>query len=90
MVRIRWSRTFEKAFRKLSPNLQDATFRAVRKLMEGAGRRSLNLERLHGSRDYWSIRVNAGCRILLRLESDSEGSAFRLKDVGPHDIYRRV
>ena len=89
MPRVRWSRTFEKSFRKLPTAIQDAAFRAVLKLLEDAARPSLNLEKLHAS-EYWSIRVNAGYRILLRPESDPEGDVFRLMDIGPHDIYRRV
>lgn len=69
MPRIRWSRTFEKSFRKLPTQIQDAAFRAVRTLLEDPTRPSLNLEKLRGT-DYWSIRVNLAYRILLRLEPD--------------------
>jgi mRNA-degrading endonuclease RelE of RelBE toxin-antitoxin system len=89
MARVRWSRTFEKSFRKLPAQIQDSAFRAVWNLLEDPARPSLNLEKLRGT-DYWSIRVNLGYRILLQRESDSEGDAFRLVDVGPHDIYRRI
>lgn len=89
MPRVRWSRTFEKSFRRLPAQIQDATFRAVRNLLEDPSRPSLNLEKLRGT-EYWSIRVNLGYRILLRPEPDLEGDVFRLMDVGPHDIYRRV
>jgi mRNA-degrading endonuclease RelE of RelBE toxin-antitoxin system len=89
MPRVRWSRTFEKSFRKLPAQIQDGAFRAVRNLLEDPSRPSLNLEKLRGT-DYWSIRVNLGYRILLQRESDPEGDAFRLVDVGPHDIYRRT
>ena len=89
MLRLRWSRTFEKSFRKLPAQIQDATFRAVQNLLEDPSRRSLNLEKLRGT-DYWSIRVNLGYRVLLRAEPDPEGEVFRLMDVGPHDVYRRI
>jgi len=89
MARVRWSRTFEKSFRKLPAQIQDGSFRAVRNLLEDPARPSLNLERLRGT-DYWSIRVNLGYRILLQRESGPEGDVFRLIDVGPHDIYRRI
>jgi mRNA-degrading endonuclease RelE of RelBE toxin-antitoxin system len=89
MPRVRWSRTFEKSFRKLPAQIQDAAFRAVRNLLEDPSRPSLNLEKLRGT-EYWSIRVNLGYRILLRSESDLDGDVFRLADVGPHDIYRRT
>jgi mRNA-degrading endonuclease RelE of RelBE toxin-antitoxin system len=89
MARVRWSRTFEKSFRKLPAQIQDGAFRAVRNLLEDSARPSLNLERLRGTA-YWSIRVNLGYRILLQRESDPEGDVFRLMDVGPHDIYRRI
>lgn len=90
MPRIRWSRTFEKSFRKLPAKIQDGAFRAVSNFLEDPSRPSLNLEKLRGNEDYWSIRINAGYRILLRLEPDLEGDVFRLMDIGPHDVYRRV
>jgi len=89
MPRVRWSRTFEKSFRKLPAQIQDAAFRAIQNLLEDPGRRSLNLEKLRGT-EYSSIRVNLGYRILLRSEPDPEGEIFRLMDVGPHDVYRRI
>ena len=90
MARVRWSRTFEKSFRKLPAQIQDSAFRAVSNLIEDPSRPSLHLEKLRGT-DYWSIRANLGYRILLQLESDlDEGDVFRLVDVGPHDIYRRI
>jgi mRNA-degrading endonuclease RelE of RelBE toxin-antitoxin system len=89
MPRLRWSRTFEKSFRKLSAPIQDAAFRVVRNLLEDPSRPSLNLEKLRGT-DYWSIRVNLSYRILLRSETDPEGDLFQLMDVGPHDVYRRA
>jgi mRNA-degrading endonuclease RelE of RelBE toxin-antitoxin system len=89
MPRVRWSRTFEKSFRKLPAQIKDAAFRAVQNLLEDPARPSLNLEKLRGT-EYWSIRVNLGYRILLRAESDLEGDAFRLMDIGPHDVYRRI
>jgi plasmid maintenance system killer protein len=61
----------------------------VQNLLEDPARPSLNLEKLRGT-EYWSIRVNLGYRILLRAESDLEGDAFRLMDIGPHDVYRRI
>jgi|KBSMisStaDraftv2_1062788.scaffolds.fasta_scaffold2699737_2 mRNA-degrading endonuclease RelE of RelBE toxin-antitoxin system len=89
MPRVRWSRTFEKSFRKLPAQIQDAAFRAVQNFLEAPERRSLNFEKLRGT-DYWSIRVNLGYRILLRSEPDPEGYVFRLMDIGPHDVYRRI
>lgn len=90
MVRLRWSRTFEKSVQKLAPRLQVASFRAVVRLTENPKHPSLNLEKLQGASGYWSIRVNAGCRIVLLLEQDDTGDVFTLVNVGSHDIYGRL
>jgi hypothetical protein len=44
MARVRWSRTFEKSFRKLPAQMQDGAFRVVWNLLEDPARPSLNLE----------------------------------------------
>lgn len=90
MVRLLWSRTFEKSFGKLTPQLKNATFRAIAKFKEDLRHPSLRLEKLQGLPDYWSIRVNLGYRIVLHRRQEGEDDVFTLVGVGPHDIYRRV
>ena len=90
MVRILWSRAFEKSFRTLAPAAQNSAFRAVEKLIQNPRHPSLNLEKLRGTADFWSIRVNQGFRILLSSGRDEDGDFYRLEDVGSHDIYRRL
>jgi mRNA-degrading endonuclease RelE of RelBE toxin-antitoxin system len=90
MTRIRWERSFQKALFKLPADLQQAALDALEKLLEEPPRPSLRLEKLQGASGYWSIRVNRGWRILLRLEDGEEGKVYVVLDVGPHDVYRSI
>lgn len=88
MARLRLDGSFAQSYRKLAGDLRAAADRALLKLQEKPPRPSLNLERIKGTDNYWSIRVNKGYRILLRLETDEEGEVFVAVMVGPHDSYR--
>lgn len=90
MIRTRWERSFQKALLKLPADLQQAALDALEKLLEEPPRPSLRLEKLRGTSGYWSIRVNRGWRILLRLEESAEGKVYVALDVGPHDVYRSI
>lgn len=61
----------------------------LEKLTTTPARRGLNLEKLRGFDDLYTVRVDRGTRILLRLEIDEDGEHYVLLRVGPHDaIYR--
>lgn len=89
MARVRLDEEFGRSYRKLGADLQRATDQALIKLQEHPPRPSLHLERIKGTDAYWSIKVNKGYRVLLRLETDAAGEVFAVLEVGPHDSYRR-
>ncbi len=89
MVRLRVDPGYQKALKKLSPELRKRANATLVKFLENPTRPGLKFEALSAWRDYYSIRISRGYRVLLRREEDSVGEIFAAVDVGPHDIYRR-
>ena len=88
-ARLRVDPGYERARKKLSPELQARADRTLEKFLEDPKRPGLNLKSLSGAPGYFSIRVSRGYRILLRREEGRTGEVFAAVDVGPHDVYRR-
>lgn len=68
--------------------LREAALKAIQKFEINHRLPGLNLEKLAGRDDSWTIRINAGHRILLSRGQDEQGEVWFLEDVGPHDSYR--
>lgn len=88
--RLRGSASFEKAFKSLGPEIKKGVKRTLEKFQAAPALAGLNFEPLAGMADFYSIRVNAGYRILLRKDRDAEGDVYTLVNVGPHNIYRKL
>lgn len=79
-MRLTKTPRFERAFRKLPSDVQDATQEALRRFMANPRHPALHFEKMKGS-DYRTIRVDRGrWRIVLR----GSGSDFDLVDVDRH------
>ena len=79
-MRLAKTPRFERAFRKLPIEVQDATLLAITRFMSDARHPSLHFEKLKGS-EYRTIRVDRGrWRIVLR----GSGAQFDLVDVDRH------
>jgi mRNA-degrading endonuclease RelE of RelBE toxin-antitoxin system len=79
-VQLQKTPRFERAFRKLTPEIQEAVSGALRQFMANPRHPSLHFEKLKGS-TYRTIRVDRGrWRIVLR----GSKSAFDLVDVDRH------
>jgi plasmid maintenance system killer protein len=88
-IRLKLERRFLKSFAALSPDLKRRAEAALVRLQQQPDAPGLNLEKLRGFTDYYTIRVNRNFRILLRHERDEHGELFAVADIGPHDaIYR--
>ena len=75
---------------KLDRKAQDRALKTISKFERMPGLPGLELEKLGGFQNLWSIRVSQGDRILLSKGVDEEGELWTLEDIGPHDVYRRV
>jgi mRNA-degrading endonuclease RelE of RelBE toxin-antitoxin system len=85
-LKLEISERFKRSFSKLSPHRQAAAKDSLKKLMQVPRPNSLNFERVRNQPGFYTIRANAGDRIVLK---DIDGG-FLVADVGTHDIYRRM
>ena len=89
LLRLRYTDRFQKAFDRLEGVQKRRVLISLEKLMAAPQRRGLNLEKLRGFDDLYTVRVDRGMRILLRQELDENGELYALLSVGPHDaVYR--
>lgn len=89
-MRLRRSPRFDKDLADLDPLVRRRALDALYKLLSNPGRRGLNLEKLTGVDDLYSVRVNRNYRIIMRRGFDSEGELFGLLRVRPHDAAYRL
>ena len=88
-MRIRVTERYRRSVDRMPHRIRKAAAQALVKLVENPRSRGLNLERLSGWEDTYSIRVNRQYRILLVREVDAAGELFAVVDIGTHQIYRR-
>ncbi len=90
MARLRTSKRFDRACRRLDPIIRKQVTAALEKFVENPSRPGLNFEPIVGRPGCYSIRASRGYRILLLRDCDEDGEIFTASHVGPHDIYRRL
>ena len=88
-MRIRLTERYRRSLGRVPDRIRKAAARALVRLVEDARHTGLNLERLTGWDDTYSIRINRQYRILLLREVDEIGEFFAVVDIGTHEIYRR-
>lgn len=71
--RLLYTERFEKAFGKLETVQKRRVLGTLDKLINAPQRRGLNMEKLRGFDDLYTVRVDRGMRILLRQELDEDG-----------------
>ena len=90
-MKIVWSNSFKRAFRKLikkKPEFQDRIINALYLLSNDPFTPSLKSHKLTGSlQGLWSFSVAYDCRIIFTFaeDEDSEDSLIILIDIGSHD-----
>ena len=81
---------FQTAFRKLSPDIQEAVLISVRQFRERSAENSLRPEKKAGLKGVWAFRVNLGVRVFYIQRRDNIGIYSHLFHVCPHDDYREI
>lgn len=89
MARILIGPRFEKTLRGRDEAYVAALEQTLERFVENERHPSLHFEKLIGSRDVFTIRINRGDRIFLRRRADTTGAIYDVMDVGSHDLYRR-
>ncbi len=81
MYKLKYSKTFEKDLKRLSPKEQKAVASKLKILMENPFYPSLRTKKVQGLNNVFEMSVNMDIRILWRYEN---GIIILLLDVGHH------
>jgi plasmid maintenance system killer protein len=84
-MKFRRTEDFVESFNALPSQLQSRAEKTLEQLAVNPRYPSLRLEKLRGTSNSWSVRVNRKIRITLQFISDDE---VVLIDIGGHEIYR--
>lgn len=83
MYKLKYSKTFEKNLKRLSPKEQKAVASKLKILMENPFYPSLRTKKVQGLDNVFEMSVNMDVRILWRYEN---GIIILLLDVGHHKV----
>ena len=83
MYKLKYSKTFEKNLKRLSPKEQKAVASKLKILMENPFYPSLRTKKVQGLDNVFEMSVNMDIRILWRYEN---GIIILLLDVGHHKV----
>ena len=83
MYKLKYSKTFEKDLKRLSPKEQKAVASKLKILMENPFYPSLRTKKVQGLDNVFEMSVNMDIRILWRYEN---GIIILLLDVGHHKV----
>lgn len=89
MTRIVIGPRVAKALRSRDETYVVAVEQALERFVENERHPGLHFEKLSGTRDIFTIRINRGDRIFLRRRTDAVGTIYDVMDIGSHDLYRR-
>ncbi len=81
-----WTARFERAYRALPSNEQEAVDAHLRLLEQHWRHPSLHTKKLAGTKNVWAIRISRN----LRLTFEPTRSGTLLRHVGPHDSTLRA
>jgi mRNA-degrading endonuclease RelE of RelBE toxin-antitoxin system len=88
-MRIRVTERYRRSAARLPDRIRSRATDALGRLVENPQYPGLNLERIVGWENAYSIRVNRQYRILLLREVDETGDLYAVVDIGTHQIYRQ-
>jgi len=80
--------SFSKAFRNLTPELQDHTRKALARFRDNPDHLSLNIKNMKGRASIWEGRITDAYRFTFYHETDSKTGEriYVLRNIGPHSI----
>jgi hypothetical protein len=87
MPQVRIGRRFDKDYRRLSKQDQQAATRALERFAVRPATPSLHLERIEG--EFWSSRASRRLRIMPRQAGDPGDEQWVAVRTGTHEVYRR-
>ncbi|MDO9514974.1 MAG: hypothetical protein Q7J01_02600 [Syntrophales bacterium] len=83
-MKISFTKTFIRDYRKLSPELQEAVDKQLELLLSNQRHPSLNIKKMNDPKNIWEGRATASHRFTFQIEGD----VYVLRRVGTHDTLR--
>ena len=80
-MKILFTKTFVRNYRKLPKNIQDSVDKQLDLLMSDPRHPSLNIKKMNDPRNIWEGRVTISYRFTFHMENDT----FIMRKVGTHD-----
>lgn len=87
MLKVVYTKSFLRQYKKLTPNIKTKTKQAIKKFQKNPKDESLKSHKLNGSlADFYSFSVDYNLRIVFEL--DKKGNRAVFLKIGSHDVYR--
>lgn len=83
-MKITFTKTFIRDYRKLPPDLQKTFDKQLELLLSSQRHPSLNIKKMNDPRNIWEGRVTASYRFTFQIERD----VYILRRVGTHDTLK--
>jgi mRNA-degrading endonuclease RelE of RelBE toxin-antitoxin system len=83
-MKLLFTRTFIKHYRKLPKRIQSATDKQLEYLLSNPEHPSLNIKKMNDPREIWEGRVTESYRFTFQIIED----IYVLRKVGAHDILK--
>ncbi|MBT8368772.1 MAG: hypothetical protein KJP23_29105 [Deltaproteobacteria bacterium] len=83
-MKLLFTRTFVKNYRKLPKRIQNATDKQLEYLLSDPEHPSLNIKKIKDPREIWEGRVTDSYRFTFQIQED----IYILRKVGIHDILK--
>ena len=83
-MKLLFTRTFIKNYRKLSKRIQSATDKQLEYLLSDPEHPSLNIKKMKDPREIWEGRVTESYRFTFQIQEDT----YVFRKVGSHDILK--
>ena len=80
-MRLFFTKTFVRDYRKLSREMQEAMDKQLELLLSNPRHSSLNIKKMNDPRDIWEGMVTVSYRFTFHMEDDT----YVLRKVGTHD-----
>lgn len=84
-MRLIFTKTFVRDYRKLSPRIQKSVDKQLGYLLSNPQHPSLNIKKMRDPRDIWEGRVTESYRFTFQIEGDT----YIMRKVGTHDVLNK-
>ncbi len=83
-MKLLFTKTFIRCYRKLPPQIQKATDKQLEFLLSDPQHPSLNMKKMNDPRDIWEGRITYSYRFSFQIKD----GLYILRKVGTHDVLR--